>query len=59
MVFTFVETILNVILNFICIHRFGYNGATVATELVVGLLMISNVSKMQDISTELTDFSNR
>jgi O-antigen/teichoic acid export membrane protein len=56
MLFTFVGAILNVVLNFILIPRFSYNGAAVATvftELIVGLLMISNIHKIQSLSSFL------
>lgn len=59
MLFTFAGAILNIILNFILIPRFSYNGAaiaTVSTELVVGLLMISNIHKIQNLFALLTDF---
>lgn len=58
MIFTCIGAILNIILNFILILRFSYNGAAIATvfsELVVGLLMISNIHKIQNLSALLAD----
>lgn len=58
MMFTFLGAILNIILNVILISRFSYSGAavaTVSTELVVGLLMVSNIHKIEKLSSLLTD----
>lgn len=58
MIFTFIGASLNIILNFILIPRFSYSGAaiaTVSTELVVGLLMIYNIHKVQNLSDLLSD----
>lgn len=58
MMFTFVGAILNLILNFILIPQFSYKGAavaTVSTELVVGLLLISNMHRIQNLSSLLRD----
>lgn len=58
MIFTFIGAILNIILNFIMIPQFGYNGAavaTVSTELVVGLLMLYSIHRVQNLSVLLSD----
>ena len=58
MTFTFVGAVLNLVLNFILISRFSYIGAAIATvftELVVSLLMISNLGKIQNLSCLLRD----
>jgi O-antigen/teichoic acid export membrane protein len=58
MIFTCMGAILNVILNFVLIPLFSYNGAaiaTVCTELVVGLLMISMIQRVQDLSFLFSD----
>jgi O-antigen/teichoic acid export membrane protein len=58
MIFTFSGAILNIVLNFILIPQFSYSGAaiaTVSTELVVGLLMLSGIHKVQNLSVLLSD----
>ncbi|AKB50014.1 Membrane protein involved in the export of O-antigen, teichoic acid lipoteichoic acids [Methanosarcina barkeri str. Wiesmoor] len=57
MIFTFIGAVLNICLNFILIPRFSYNGAAIATvcsELAVGILMISNIHEVQNLSALLT-----
>jgi len=58
MILTFLGAVLNIILNFILIPLFSYNGAAIATvssELVVGLLMIFFIHKFQNVSFLLSD----
>lgn len=59
MIFTFTGAIINLILNFILIPQFSYEGAAVATvftELVVGLLLIFNTYKAQNLFSLLSNF---
>jgi O-antigen/teichoic acid export membrane protein len=58
MIFTFLGAILNIILNLILIPLFSYNGAAVATvitEFFVGLLMVYNIHRVQNLSILLSD----
>lgn len=58
MIFTCIGAVLNIFLNFMLIPRFSYDGAAIATvcsELAVGILMISNIHEIQNLSVLLTD----
>jgi len=58
MIFTCLGAIFNIILNFILIPLFSYNGAaiaTVSTELIVGILMLHKIHRIQNLSTLLPD----
>jgi O-antigen/teichoic acid export membrane protein len=58
MIFTCIGAVFNIFLNFMLIPRFSYNGAAIATvssELVVGLMMISNIHKIQNLSALLAE----
>jgi O-antigen/teichoic acid export membrane protein len=57
MIFTSYGALLNIILNFVLIPSLSYSGAgiaTVITEFVVGILMISQIRKVQNISSLLS-----
>jgi len=52
MIFTFIGAILNLVLNYLLIPSFSYEGAAVATvitELVIGLLMLYEIQKIQNL----------
>lgn len=58
MIFTCLGAILNIILNFILIPLFSYNGAAIATvftELFVGILMVYSIHKVQNLSFLFSD----
>lgn len=58
MIFTFMGAILNIILNFILIPLYSYRGAaiaTVATEFIVGLMIVFGIYKIQNSSILLSD----
>ncbi len=60
MIFTFIAAILNLVLNFILIPRFSYNGAAVATvfsEFVVGMLMVFNIHKSENLLSSLMNIT--
>lgn len=62
MVFTFIGAILNLVLNYILIPSWSYQGAgiaTVITELVVGLLMLSYIQKTHNLLALLIDVISR
>ncbi|MDY9927601.1 flippase [Methanosarcina sp.] len=58
MVFTSLGATFNIILNFILIPLFSYNGAaiaTVSTELIVGILMFHKIHRIQNLFALLSD----
>jgi O-antigen/teichoic acid export membrane protein len=58
MIFTFTGAILNIILNYLLIPKFSFNGAAVATvtaELVVGILMVMNIHNIRNLSFILSN----
>lgn len=58
MIFTSVGAILNLILNYLLIPSLSYKGAgiaTVITEFIVGLLMLSHIQKTQNLLAILLD----
>jgi O-antigen/teichoic acid export membrane protein len=58
MILTFIGAILNFILNYLLIPSLSYEGAgiaTVITELVVGLMMLAQVQKTQNLLAPLFD----
>lgn len=58
MIFTSIGAIVNLVLNYLLIPSLSYKGAgiaTVITELVVGLLVISSIQKTQNLLSPLTD----
>ncbi len=58
MIFTSIGAILNMVLNYLLIPSMSYKGAgiaTVITEFVVGLLMLSHIQKTQNLLALLLD----
>ena len=62
MIFTFIGAILNMVLNYLLIPSFSYKGAgiaTVITEFVVGLLMLYQIQKTQNLLVPFLDIISR
>ena len=58
MIITSIGAIVNIVLNYLLIPSLSYKGAgiaTVITELVVGLLVLSNIQKTQNLLSPLTN----